>query len=69
MPLGRAPLLARHGRPRERLLLFGRLAHHPTFAQLHREGKAHLQVMRYMDDITIVTTEELADLVEKTARL
>ena len=41
---------------------YGKLARHPTFSQLHREGKTSIQIMRYMDDITLVTSSELADL-------
>ena len=42
--------------------LYGMLARHPTLARLQREGRANIQIMRYMDDITIVTSDELADL-------
>jgi hypothetical protein len=34
---------------------YGKQARHPTFARLQREGRANIQIMRYMDDITIVT--------------
>ena len=46
----------------------GKLARHPTFAHLQREGRASLDIMRYMDDITIVTSDELADLACITSK-
>ena len=47
---------------------YGKLARHPTFTQLHREGNASIQIMRYMDDITLVTSSELADLAFLTIK-
>ena len=47
---------------------YGKLARHPTFSHLQREGKASIQIMRYMDDITLVTSSELADLAFLTIK-
>ena len=47
---------------------YGKLARHPTFAQLQREGRTSLDIMRYMDGITIVTSNELADLAFLTIK-